>query len=220
MRKAQALSQHYQDQGRGTKFFKNENGQIILSAPMDFKGGPKDIDIQPGETIVLDGDVANAFLQYDKVMDKALTEIRKGLVAGTYADELVEAITMLNKIDRVELEAEGQQFIQENWAQRNLSTTELEELTGLDVEAIVKGLLTQATRISVIGPPTRGVSELDKKEIQRLRAMAGFLPNGQVNAESQNGLGRLMQELKKYDRMREGTYVPFMRFGKFYIKVC
>ena len=219
MRKAQALSQHYQDQGRGTKFFKNENGQIILSAPMDFKGGPKDIDIQPGETIVLDGDVANAFLQYDKVMDKALTEIRKGLVAGTYADELVEAITMLNKIDRVELEAEGQQFIQENWAQRNLSTTELEELTGLDVEAIVKGLLTQATRISVIGPPTRGVSELDKKEIQRLRAMAGFLPNGQVNAKSQNGLGRLMQELKKYDRMREGTYVPFMRFGKFYIKV-
>ena len=219
MRKAQALSQHYQDQGRGMKFFKNENGQIIISAPMDFKGGPKDIDIQPGETIILEGDVADAFLQYDKVMDKALTEIRKGLIAGTYADELVEAITMLNKIDRVELEAEGQQFIQENWAQRNLSTTELEELTGADVEAIVKGLLTQATRISVIGPPTRGVNELDKKEIQRLRAMAGFLPNGKVNTESQNGLGRLMQELKKYDRMREGTYVPFMRFGKFYIKV-
>ena len=32
-------------------------------------------------------------------------------------------------------------------------------------------------------------------------------------------LGRLMQELKKYDKMREGTYVPLMRYGKWFISV-
>ena len=216
LRKAQIISQHYQNQGQGMKFFKNANGQIILSAPMSMAAGAKDVDVKPGETIILEGDVADAFLRYDKVMDEAVAEIRKGLIAGTYEEELIEAIKLINKIKEADSNIVGPQ---EPWSQTNLSTTELEELTGADVELIVNELRRQSELMSMIGPATRGVLSLENKELTRVRALIGFLPNGDINAESAKGLGRLMQELKKYDKMREGTYVPLMRYGKYFISV-
>ena len=216
MRKAQIISQHYQNQGQGMKFFKNANGQIILSAPMDMVSGAKDVDVKPGETIILEGAVADAFLTYDRVMDEALLEVRKGLIAGTYQEELIEAITLINKIKAADSTIIGPQ---EPWSQTNLSTSELEELTGADVELIVNELRRQSELMSMIGPATRGVLSLENKELTRLRALIGFLPNGDINSESAKGLGRLMQELKKYDKMREGTYVPLMRYGKWFISV-
>ena len=216
IRKAQIISQHYQNQGQGMKFFKNANGQIILSAPMDMVSGAKDVDVKPGETIILEGAVADAFLRYDKVMDEALLEVRKGLIAGTYEEELIEAITLINKIKAADSTIIGPQ---EPWSQTNLSTSELEELTGADVELIVNELRRQSELMSMIGPATRGVLSLENKELTRVRALIGFLPNGDINSESAKGLGRLMQELKKYDKMREGTYVPLMRYGKWFISV-
>ena len=216
MRKAQIISQHYQNQGQGMKFFKNANGQIILSAPMDMVSGAKDVDVKPGETIILEGAVADAFLTYDRVMDEALLEVRKGLIAGTYQEELIEAITLINKIKAADSTIIGPQ---EPWSQTNLSTSELEELTGADVELIVNELRRQSELMSMIGPATRGVLSLENKELTRLRALIGFLPNGDINSESAKGLGRLMQELKKYDKMKEGTYVPLMRYGKWFISV-
>lgn len=216
MRKAQIISQHYQNQGQGMKFFKNANGQIILSAPMDMAAGAKDVDVKPGETIILEGAVADAFLQYDKIMDEALLEVRKGLIAGTYAEELIEAITLINKIKEADSTIIGPQ---EPWSKTNLSTSELEELTGADVELIVNELRRQSELMSMIGPATRGVLSLENKELTRLRALIGFLPNGNINAKSAKGLGRLMQELKKYDKMAQGTYVPLMRYGKWFISV-
>ena len=99
IRKAQAISQWYQTQNQGTKFFKDSNGQIIFRAPVDYKGGPADLDIKPGEVVILEGDVADAFLNYDAVMDKAVAEIRKGLVAGVYAEPLREALEIINNDD-------------------------------------------------------------------------------------------------------------------------
>ncbi|HAT65655.1 MAG TPA: hypothetical protein DCS66_13840, partial [Flavobacteriaceae bacterium] len=67
IRKAQAISQWYQTQNQGMKWVKDSNGQLVFRAPMDYKGGPNDLDIQPGEVVILEGDIADAFLQYDKV---------------------------------------------------------------------------------------------------------------------------------------------------------
>ena len=220
LRKAQAISQWYQDKTGGIKFFKDANGQIILSAPLDFKGGPKDINIEPGEVVLLEGAVADAFLQYDKVMDKALTEIKKGEIAGTYIEPLKEAVEALNKIDAMNIDPAGPQL---PWAVRNLSQGVLdfgfEEITKADLQTIVDELLNQATRLETIGPLTSPRPDMTMEEVARLRALAGFNRDGSVNPKTSTGLGRLLQSLDKYERMATGTYVPLMRFGQYYIKV-
>ena len=132
----------------------------------------------------MEGAVADAFLRYDKVMDEALLEVRKGLIAGTYTEELNEAITLINKIKAEDSNVIGPQ---EPWSLTNLSTTELEELTGADVELIVNELRRQSELMSMIGPATRGVLSLDNKELARVRALIGFLPNGDINSKSAKG---------------------------------
>ena len=216
IRKAQAISQWYQTQNQGTKFFKDSNGQIIFRAPVDYKGGPADLDIKPGEVVILEGDVADAFLNYDAVMDKAVAEIRKGLVAGVYAEPLREALEIINKFY-------GQQI--------RLSTDQIENLNATDV----KNIIIELRRISDIlefqnnvpyGPLTPEqlamlipTGELTKQEIKRIRTLAGFTAQGKPNLKAKNSLGNLLQELNKFEQWAQGTYVPLMRFGPYFIKV-
>ena len=216
IRKAQAISQWYQTQNQGTKFFKDSNGQIIFRAPVDYKGGPADLDIKPGEVVILEGDVADAFLNYDAVMDKAVAEIRRGLIAGVYAEPLREALEIINKFY-------GQQI--------RLSTDQIEDLNATDV----KNIIIELRRISDIlefqnnipyGPLTREqlamlipTGELTKQEIKRMRTLVGFTAKGKPNLKAKNSLGNLLQELNKFEQWAQGTYVPLMRFGPYFIKV-
>ena len=216
IRKAQAISQWYQTQNQGMKWVKDANGQIIFRAPMDYKGGPNDLDIQPGEVVILEGDIADAFLQYDKVMDQMVGEIRKGLIAGTYAEPLREALEIINKFYKQQIP---------------LSTDQIEDLTSSDVRSII----TELRRISDIlefqnnvpyGPLTTEqiamlipTGELTKKEIQRMRSLSGFTATGKPNLKAKDSLGNLLQELNMYEQFAQGTYVPLMRFGEYFIKV-
>ena len=222
LRKAQAISQWYQQKnGAGVKFFKNANGQIIFRAPEDFTGGPKEINIEPGEVVILEGDVANAFLKYDEVMDKALNEIKKGEIAGAYTDDLIEAVTVLNKLDALEISPQGPQ---QPWSIRNLSQDVLdfgfESITKADLQLIIDELLNQANRLETIGPLTSRRPDMTQKEVERLRSMAGFNKDGTaMDLEKATGFSRLSQTLEKYERMATGTYIPLMRFGEYYISV-
>jgi hypothetical protein len=216
IRKAQAISQWYQTQNQGMKWVKDSNGQLIFRAPMDYKGGPNDLDIQPGEVVILEGDIASAFLQYDKVMDQMVGEIRKGLIAGTYAEPLREALEIINKFYKQQIP---------------LSTDQIEDLTSSDVRSII----TELRRISDIlefqnnvpyGPLTPEqiamlipTGELTKKEIQRMRSLSGFTATGKPNLKAKDSLGNLLQELNMYEQFAQGTYVPLMRFGEYFIKV-
>ena len=222
LRKAQAISQWYQQKnGSGVKFFKNANGQIIFRAPENFTGGPKEINIEPGEVVILEGDVADAFLKYDEVMDKALTEIKKGEIAGTYTEPLKEAVTLLNKLDALQINETGPQ---QPWAIRNLSQDVLdfgfESITKADLQLIINELLNQATRLETIGPLTSRRPDMTQKEVERLRALAGYNKDGTaMDLEKATGFSRLLQTLSKYEAMATGTYVPLMRFGEYYISV-
>ena len=216
IRKAQAISQWYQTQNQGMKWVKDSNGQIIFRAPMDYKGGPNDLDIQPGEVVILEGDIAEAFLQFDKVMDQMIHEVLKGYIAGTYAEPLKEALEIINKFYKQQIP---------------LSTDQIEDLTISDV----RNIITELRRISDIlefqnnvpyGPLTTEqiamlipTGELTKKEIRRMRSLSGFTATGKPNLKAKDSLGNLLQEMKKYEQFAQGTYVPLMRFGEYFIKV-
>ena len=222
LRKAQSISQWYQQKnGAGVKFFKNANGQIIFRAPDNFTGGPKEINIEPGEVVILEGDVADAFLKYDEVMDKALSEIKKGEIAGAYTDDLKEAVTLLNKLDALAISPQGPQ---QPWAIRNLSQDVLdfgfESITKADLQLIINELLNQANRLETIGPLTSPRPDMTQKEVERLRSIAGYNKDGTaMDPEKSTGLSRLSQTLAKFEAMATGTYIPLMRFGEYYISV-
>ena len=139
-------------------------------------------------------------------MDKALTEIKKGEIAGTYIEPLKEAVEALNKIDAMNIDPAGPQL---PWAVRNLSQGVLdfgfEEITKADLQTIVDELLNQATRLETIGPLTSPRPDMTMEEVARLRALAGFNRDGSVNPKTSTGLGRLLQSLDKYERMATGT---------------
>tara|TARA_R110000772_G_scaffold268625_1_gene396872 strand:+ start:1856 stop:9493 length:7638 start_codon:yes stop_codon:yes gene_type:complete len=215
IRKAQAISQALQGLDEGTKFFMDSNGQIIFRAPMDYKGGPAELDIKPGEIVILEGDAAQAFLDYDKVMDEAVSEIRKGMIAGGYMEPLREALVLIKKFYGDQLP---------------LSSDLIEELTYQDLKSIVTSLRDIASTVEYQNDPSVPISsaiqnlgvpagDLTKKEIKRIRALIGFDENGKVDLKSKKGLGRLLAELKKYDDWSKGTYIPLMRFGKYFVKV-
>ena len=71
-------------------------------------------------------------------MDKALNEIKKGEIAGAYTDDLIEAVTVLNKLDALEISPQGPQ---QPWSIRNLSQDVLdfgfESITKADLQLII-----------------------------------------------------------------------------------
>ena len=144
-------------------------------------------------------------------------------VPGARAEQIEKSQAYDDAMQKIINKFYGQQI--------RLSTDQIEDLNATDV----KNIIIELRRISDIlefqnnipyGPLTREqlamlipTGELTKQEIKRMRTLVGFTAKGKPNLKAKNSLGNLLQELNKFEQWAQGTYVPLMRFGPYFIKV-
>ncbi len=217
MYRAQAISQFYPNQ----KFTMNENGQIIFKAPMNVSDGPKDLNIEPGETIILEGDLALAYEEYQGAIDFLVEEKMKGVIAGGYIDNLRAAIRLINHHKGVTLAL--------GWApdlSNDITDNDIESLQHAQIVSIIKALRILRDNLKAEEKATQMVLPLTPpfvfdadSEIQSIEDILGVDGNEIPKDTNQIGLYRLASEFAKYEEWKKGDYVPLMRYGKYFVAV-
>ena len=97
--KAHIISQQEGAQGR---YRRDANGQIIFVSPIDMTTGGTGqnvVTINKGEIIILEGDIATAYEDAQLAIQKLLEEIKKGMIASNYVDDIINAAKMINIMD-------------------------------------------------------------------------------------------------------------------------
>ena len=224
MYRAQIISQFYPDQ----KFRRDEDGRIIFRAPNDIKpeDSPEGIQIQPGEIIILDGDAALAYEQFQAAMLFAGREQIKGTIAGGYLDELKQALNIINFHKGAALsEVYVPTLVDQNGNEINISNKnideQLEELTYAQMQSIIQSLkhLLDGSDAEFYNR-----SALTSEELQRIRKVLGIDEAGLPLRNSKGIIGRglmsLQTEMRQFEEFRlGGDYVPLMRFGNYSITI-
>ena len=224
MYRAQIISQFYPNQ----KFRRDQDGRIIFRAPNDIKpeDSPEGIEIQPGEVIILDGDAALAYEQFQASMLFMGREQIKGAIAGGYLDQLKEAINIINFHKGTALsEVYAPTLVDKNGNEINTSNKnideQLEELTYAQMQSIMQSL-----RHLLDGSDAEFYNRtaLTKEALQNIRKIIGIDETGLPLRNSKGiigtGLLSLQDQMRQFEEFRlGGDYVPLMRFGNYSITI-
>ena len=183
-----------------TKYTKNAQGEIILTAPMD--SSDKNRSVKAGEVVVLTGDVADAFEDYDRVIATVNKTILQDQIAGEYGVHLIDAINFINKF----LPNNGQLPDLTKMSQEERENF-VEEFELKEGEGIV-GLLTQVA-------------------MNYQNRLYGIESDLYMDEEQLTDLGNILRRLeegfmvqaKLHKSRSEGYYAPMSRYGTHFIAV-
>ncbi len=207
--RAQAISTYYPDQ----KFTMDAEGRIIFRAPMDAspENSPEGLEISPGEVIILEGDAAQAYMDYQRAMLYMAKEQVRGMIAGGYVEQIKSAINKLNFHKGVALsEAYVPNF------PPDMTNEMIENMEYGEVIQLVKGLrrLLENSDAEFVDR-----SALTPIEIAEIQSLLGIDNNEVVTDRAQVGLVKLAAQLKKFEDFKRADYVPLMRYGKFVVSI-
>ena len=207
--RAQAISTYYPDQ----KFTMDAEGRIIFRAPMDASpaNSPEGLEISPGEVIILEGDAAQAYMDYQRAMLYMAKEQVRGMIAGGYVEQIKSAINKLNFHKGVALsEAYVPNF------PPDMTNEMIENMEYGEVIQLVKGLrrLLENSDAEFVDR-----SALTPIEIAEIQSLLGIDNNEVVTDRAQVGLVKLAAQLKKFEDFKRADYVPLMRYGKFVVSI-
>jgi hypothetical protein len=172
------------------------NGRLTFIAPED--GGAADLPVKKGEVVVLEGDVAQAFIDVHKTFQDINKEWLKAEIAREHVPNLIMGINLLKRF-----------FPQ----MPELKT--LYNFEGMDQQEIAN-LLEQLdyTQIKFI------VDSLSNIMIMRTSIQGDVLEQIQTLLGNKDaGLNALLSQAGQVETLNKKMYVPLMRFGKFYISV-
>ena len=195
--KAHIISQQEGAQGR---YRRDANGQIIFVSPIDMTTGGTGqnvVTINKGEIIILEGDIATAYEEAQIAIQKLLEEIKKGMIASNYVDDIINAAKMINIMDPRLLQQVGLDI-------DSLNRDNVENLNFQQLSAIVGGLQmmeqrqVQSNQLELFAP---------LEEIQKL-----------LGTED-SGLRALLKQIGIYEQYKTFDYVPLQRYGEFYVTV-
>jgi len=207
--RAQAISTYYPDQ----RFTMDTEGRIIFRAPMDASpaNSPEGLEISPGEVIILEGDAAQAYMDYQRAMMYMAKEQVRGMIAGGYVEQIKSAINKLNFHKGVALsEAYVPNF------PPDMTNEMIENMEYGEVIQLVKGLrrLLENSDAEFVDR-----SALTPIEIAEIQSLLGIDNNEVVTDRAQVGLVKLAAQLKKFEDFKRADYVPLMRYGKFVVSI-
>ena len=198
--RAQAISTYFPDQ----RFTMDADGRIIFRAPMDAspENSPEGLEISPGEVIILEGDAAQAYMDYQRAMMYMAKEQVRGMIAGGYVEQIKLAIEKLN--------AHKGRAISEVYVPNfppNMTNEMIENMEYGEVIQLVKGLrrLIENSDAEFIDR-----SALTPTEISDIQSLLG---------DDTSGLVKLTGELRSFEDFKKADYVPLMRYGKFVITI-
>ena len=207
--RAQAISTYFPDQ----RFTMDADGRIIFRAPMDAspENSPEGLEISPGEVIILEGDAAQAYMDYQKAMLYMAKEQVRGMIAGGYVEQIKSAIEKLN--------THKGRAISEVYVPNfppNMTNEMIENMEYGEVIQLVKGLrrLLENTDAEFIDR-----SALTPTEIADIQNLLGVDENIVVTDNKQVGLIKLSGQLQQFEDFKKSDYVPLMRYGKFVVTI-
>ena len=207
--RAQAISTYFPDQ----RFTMDADGRIIFRAPMDASpaNSPEGLEISPGEVIILEGDAAQAYMDYQRAMMYMAKEQVRGMIAGGYVEQIKSAI---NKLNFHKGRALSEVYVP-NFPP-NMTNDMIENMEYGEVVQLVNGLrrLLENTDAEFVDR-----SALTAQEIAEIQSILGVDDNMVVTDRAQVGLIKLTGQLKKFEDFKRADYVPLMRYGKFVITI-
>mgnify|MGYP003146273658 CR=1 FL=1 len=174
----------------------DSNERLIFIAPED--GGASDMPVAKGEMVVLEGDVAKAFIDVHRVFQDVNKEFLKAEIAREHIPNLIMGLNLLRRFmpNLPELKT---LFNFQGLDQEQISNR-LEELDYTQIKFIVDSL----SNIMIMQTSMQGdVTE----QIQNLLG----------NKDS--GLNALLTQAGQTATLNKKMYVPLMRFGKFFVSV-
>ena len=207
--RAQAISTYFPDQ----RFAPDAEGRIIFRAPMDAspENSPEGLEISPGEVIILEGDAAQAYVDYQKAMMYMGKEQIRGMIAGGYVDQIKLAIEKLNAHKGIAIS----EVYVPNFPP-NMTNEMIENMEYGEVIQLVKGLrrLIENSDAEFIDR-----SALTSQEMAEIRNLLGDTGATVPRARGDIGLIKLAGELRKFEDFKKADYVPLMRYGKFAVTI-
>jgi len=187
----------------------NEQDQLIFVALAE--GGAADMPVAKGEVIMLEGDVAGAFMEVRQMLMDINNELLRAEIAREHIPGLIQALRLIRRYNP-EL-PEFQTIFNFEGATLEEISARLEQLDYAQIKyindqlgTIMHSLALKAIygKQDVIGP------SMDEGIIMEINKLLGTKDAGLLKL--QNTAGQVATRNK-------GAYVPLMRFGDFYIKV-
>ena len=183
-----------------TKYTRNREGQIILTAPA--ASGDKNNSVQAGEVVILTGDVAEAFEDYDRVIATVNKTILKDQISGEYGDHLIDGISLVNKFlpnngqlpDLNQMTEEEQNaFVEQFELEEGQGVLNLLNQIGINYQNRLYGIESNLY--------------MSEQELTDLNNTQEFITDG------------FIKEAKRYKDRSVGYYAPMSRYGTYYIAV-
>ena len=208
--RAQVISQYYPNR----TFRPDQDGRIIFRMPMDFdsRNSPTGLPMTAGEVIILEGDLAQAYVEYQVAETFLAKEQIKAMITGGYLDQLKSAVEILKFHEGKALSSV---YIPDL---SNLNTDEeLENITYQQMTGIISGLrrLLENKDAEFIDR-----SALTPSAIKDIEGILGVDPvAGQPKATADLGLLKLHSQMRKFEEFKQSDYVPLSRFGDYVVSI-
>ena len=208
--RAQVISQYYPNR----TFRPDQDGRIIFRMPMDFdsRNSPTGLPMTAGELIILEGDLAQAYVEYQVAETFLAKEQIKGMIAGGYLEQLKSAVETLKFHEGKALSSVYMPDLS------NLNTDEeLENITYQQMTGIISALrrILENRDAEFVDR-----SALTPSAIKEIQSILGVDPIAeQPKATADLGLIKLHSQMTKFEEFKQSDYAPLSRFGDYVVTI-
>jgi len=180
-----------QQEGAQAKYKKDAQGRIIFVSPKSINtGGDNPIIINEGEVVVLEGDVANVYVEAQAAIETVLKEHLKGTIASSFIPQLKSAIAILAQFD-------SEALITLGIDPETVTDNDIENFEYSQIKAIVDGLITIPMPFLV----------------ENMASISVLLGGTETN------LNALLEQARQFEEFKKFDYVPLQRYGTHAITV-
>ena len=201
-----------QQAGAQARYRKDAEGRITFVSPISITtGGESSITIMQGEVVVLDGALADVYEDSQGAIMTVLDEIKKGTIASTFVPQLKQSVEILSRMNPEALAAAG---IDPNTFDGDV----VENLQYEQLVAIINGLAAapQLVRDRAMSASMNNPTNLSNM-VERLPIDSATI-DILIGTDATN-LPSLLQELRKFEELKQFDYVPLQRYGTHAITV-
>ena len=201
-----------QQAGAQAKYLPDAEGRITFVSPISITtGGENSITIMQGEVVVLDGALADVYIDAQGAITTVLEEIKKGTIASTFVPQLKQSVEILSRMNPEALAAAG---IDPNTFDGDV----VENLQYGQLVAIINGLAAapQLVRDRAMSASMNNPTNLSNM-VERLPIDSATI-DILIGTDATN-LPSLLQELRKFEELKQFDYVPLQRYGTHAITV-
>jgi len=186
----------------------DEQGRIIFVARENGRGAGS--TVKAGDTVILTGQAAQAYLDVQEQIQIQHKEIMRGLLANENVSNIIkEAVSILRN---------NRKDLSDNPI-LNLTNDQLESIEYSDLRFIVNELSNPATYLQPNGLYSKDLFNKVASIVSKTEVKRDALGNPISADRTSAGLAGILQELGQYNRFKQNDYVPLQRYGNFFIAV-